>query len=339
MSPFIPHLILRDIFINLSAEDSSVALSTLHSCMLVNRHWCSNAVPVYWSKPFRHTSPLLIHTLLHSLSPSERNAITRVQDIPLPSAMHKLHYNYPLYLRDLDYWPFMKSVKAYITRATTTTTRDNKSKTLNGVRDREREAHNDNLRHAMSNELFKMFIRLGVKLYHLRVLTWEDQLDSNEYLLLLKPELHSLLTSVRELEIAACYQKSVFLSSLAKICRNIRSMHLTLANWGSPEDNGKAEMLGLSELIKAQKSLARIQFWTFRHYGINIEYVLEAIQTQAESLKEIDFHDVNFTATKPLSNIAACYNLERLTLKGCDINGNVISPLLCAKFPRLGNVE
>src|SRR4051812_39847787 len=110
MSPFIPHLILRDIFIYLSAEDSTISLHTLHACMLVNRHWCSNAVPIYWSKPFRHTSPSLINTFLRSLLSSERNAITRVQDISLPSTTNKLHYNYPLYLRDLDYWAFMKSV-------------------------------------------------------------------------------------------------------------------------------------------------------------------------------------------------------------------------------------
>src|SRR6185437_3440222 len=130
MSPFIPHLILRDIFLYLSSEDSSIALSALHSCMLVNHHWCSNAVPIYWSKPFRHTSASLINTFLHSLSSSERDAITRVHDISLPTT--KPYHNYPLYLRDFDYWAFMKSIKAYIAKATMTTTKGNESNTLNG---------------------------------------------------------------------------------------------------------------------------------------------------------------------------------------------------------------
>ncbi|CAG8557247.1 951_t:CDS:1 [Paraglomus occultum] len=341
MSAFMPHLILREVFTYISAEDSFMALSTLHSCMLVNHHWCSVAIKVFWFKPFRHRSPLLIHTLLYSLSSSERDAITLVQDISLPPISHKPYYDYPLYLRDLDYWAFTKSIKAYIARMTRLTTRDDDSTTLNGVRNRMRDARKEyeDLCYVMSSEIIKMFIRKGVKLYYLRVLTWEDQLDTDEYLLLLKPESHSLISSIRELELASCYQKSIFLSTLAKICCNIRSMHLTLANWSSPEDDGKSEMLGLAELVKAQKSLRRIQFWTFKHYGANVEYVLDAIQTQAESITEMGFYDVNFTATKSLDGIAACYNLEQLTFKGCDLNDNVASPLVRADFPRLNKVE
>src|SRR6266540_5349386 len=79
---------------------------TLHSCVLVNRFWCSTAASILYKRPFQFLSkpsPKLIRTFISCLSPSSKDSLIqarinpKILDLPSP----KLHY--PSFLRHLNY--------------------------------------------------------------------------------------------------------------------------------------------------------------------------------------------------------------------------------------------
>src|SRR2546421_78059 len=48
MTPNLPVECLRKIF-----DEFKDDKETLHSCLLVNRHWCKNTIDLLWSQPFQ----------------------------------------------------------------------------------------------------------------------------------------------------------------------------------------------------------------------------------------------------------------------------------------------
>ncbi|CAJ0827373.1 1973_t:CDS:2 [Entrophospora sp. SA101] len=104
---------------------SPKAFRNLKSCILVNREWCRNAVPILWKHPFhrylKHRSNSLIHTLLLCLSYEE------LQDIfdngcHLPISLFESidkfqsssqYFDYPSFVKSLDYFQLIKFVKSW----------------------------------------------------------------------------------------------------------------------------------------------------------------------------------------------------------------------------------
>lgn len=106
MAQYLPSDILREIlehFIN--------DVVNLHSFLLVNRLWCSNAVVILWKRPFNITkSHKIILTYISCLDHNEKLRL-KTSDLPLP--VNPPTYNYPSFLRHLSYFPFISFVKLF----------------------------------------------------------------------------------------------------------------------------------------------------------------------------------------------------------------------------------
>src|SRR5687767_172084 len=84
-------------------------LSTLHSCILVNRLWCRLAIPLLWENPFSiHTENYnFIEIYLHSLND---DFITNKYTIINKSSHSNILFNYPRFLKYLNTNEFIFSV-------------------------------------------------------------------------------------------------------------------------------------------------------------------------------------------------------------------------------------
>ncbi|CAG8499836.1 17185_t:CDS:2 [Funneliformis caledonium] len=140
-----PNEILQEIFKHFVND-----IDYLHSCLLVNKIWSSNVVPVLWNRPFHlllhnhiNLSHQIISTYLACLDNEERskldiNGISRsyyssqlssqsspcsfdsslstIFDLPLSYSVIPSHpptYNYPSFLRHLSYFSFIASVQEW----------------------------------------------------------------------------------------------------------------------------------------------------------------------------------------------------------------------------------
>src|SRR5947207_10138096 len=98
---FIPFECLEQVFIHLLHNKS-----TLFNCLLVNRSWCRQVVPILWSRPFSRLrwkpSSQLVQTYISCMT-KEKFSFTDLEII-LPessSSSSQSLFNYAKYLRKL----------------------------------------------------------------------------------------------------------------------------------------------------------------------------------------------------------------------------------------------
>src|ERR1700722_6069439 len=74
-APYLPTECMLEIFKHVQAQDSG-----LYPCLLVNRYWCKNIIPLLWSHPFKGLSSenryKLIHTYLACLDREEYKSLS-----------------------------------------------------------------------------------------------------------------------------------------------------------------------------------------------------------------------------------------------------------------------
>src|SRR4051794_8718008 len=85
----------------------------LHSCILVNKFWCSTASSILYQRPFKfitNPSPKLIRTLISCLSQNSKDLLIKsyvnpeIFDLPISTL------NYSSFIRYLDYESIYNSV-------------------------------------------------------------------------------------------------------------------------------------------------------------------------------------------------------------------------------------
>jgi hypothetical protein len=98
MAQFLPNELLKEIFNNESQN-----IKFLHSCLLVNKSWNFNVIPILWNCPF--------HLLLHCNKKYSHHIISTYH-----SCLNKQTiYNYHSFLRHLSFFSFLASVQEWCT--------------------------------------------------------------------------------------------------------------------------------------------------------------------------------------------------------------------------------
>ncbi|KAG9287418.1 hypothetical protein G9A89_023790 [Geosiphon pyriformis] len=94
MASKIPLLCLNEIF-----EHLNFHRPTLHSCVLVNRHWCHLSIPALWRQLFPISKPIkVIEILILSLTEDEKKEI----GLDLSYIERSTTFNYSSFIRNLD---------------------------------------------------------------------------------------------------------------------------------------------------------------------------------------------------------------------------------------------
>lgn len=105
------------------------------------------------------------------------------------------------------------------------------------------------------------------------------------------------------------------------------------------KDIGRFNEIGsidVAKFITEQEALQSFQ----SIYLTSTQDVIDALKSQAHSLKCVDFICTNFQGCYSLDGLAACNNLEILRFKKCyNITVDIVSPLFEASFPKLINLS
>ncbi|CAG8486296.1 16607_t:CDS:2 [Funneliformis caledonium] len=94
----------------------------------------------------------------------------------------------------------------------------------------------------------------------------------------------------------------------------------------------ESSSIDIAKFIKEQEALQLFQ----SIYLAPTKTIINALETQAKSLRCVDFNCANFFYCTPLDGLAACTNLEALRFMKCyNLTKEIVAPLFNAFFPKL----
>nr|CAG8476575.1 7419_t:CDS:2 [Entrophospora candida] len=277
------------------------AFRNLKSCILVNREWCRNAVPILWKQPFhrylKHRSNSLIHTLLLCLSYEE------LQDIfdngcHLPLSLFESidkfqsssqYFDYPSFLKSLDYFQLIKFVKSWC------------DDYMGGEGDNS-EKYIVILLRAILNHFAKRSSGLSSLNIH------SNGVDDDKCMLLLEPNIQKL----------------------------IKPNMLKISNLSYDDEATILTARKLGVLIESQKALKILQLIRCK---LPVNVLIQSVLKQRRSLKELNFRGVNFEGVHKL-DILKNSRLEKLKIiDSYNLDSNLVQSLVNSNHRKLKNVE
>ena len=117
MTSRLPPKILKNIFQEIhglkGCYRSDDHLKNLYSCLLVNKEWCENAVPVLWSAVFYPIQTIrtgTITTYLSCLNLEKRQILQKQAGINIPTRRRRSMFEYASYLTELNFDKFLKTI-------------------------------------------------------------------------------------------------------------------------------------------------------------------------------------------------------------------------------------
>lgn len=311
--------------------------SNLFSCILVNRAWRDRSLSLLWSRPFNELTPIsqgvkLMSTYISCLSASQKQYLNShgiyLRQNPTPTT------NYPERLRELQYEILERYTRFWLLRNIySEDSLEDLDAILDSLEYSEFECiNNDPLKRLLSC-LFSMFIEKSVNL------TYFSFYSCGELCLDL-PELPTWMSPVTSLPMRTSYSNNwlrtlntficeidddelhlpnllTFMEILSRQCKVLKTIDFT---WKNQNENDVDVCNYLIEIIR-QQQLEEIRL---NVDDIDIDRMIEVlIDTQRQSLMNIQFENVNFSGTS-YTNATHLHNsltefcrLERIYLINC----------------------
>ncbi|PKY42827.1 hypothetical protein RhiirA4_456705 [Rhizophagus irregularis] len=308
-APYLPTECMLEIFKHVQAQDSG-----LYSCLLVNRYWCKNIVPLLWSRPFEALSTenryKLIHTYLAcldredylNLSSSLQSYNIKIIEIRQPL------FNYSMYLEEFSYKQLEIAVHSTIHIWCNKTFINN---------------HKQDQILLIATTLCKLFMRRSISLKSFIIDKYFSHSDIPQISTFIEQPGLSHLTRFK---IDYCKPMTTntikLLENLPYLCSNIRCLDIKFPIF---EHNHKA----ISRIISTQKCLNEFNLSGVR---IGSERILFSLQSRHETLNIIRLENVYITEAC-FNALALCKNLKDLSLWYCrGLNIENTSVLLKSKF-------
>ncbi|CAG8738893.1 12150_t:CDS:2, partial [Acaulospora morrowiae] len=310
--------VLEEIFLMLTEIDSSSAyydhsaLKNLHSCLLVNRQWCEIAVRILWKRPFtpfHNGGHKIITTYLRGLDIEERRDL-KMKGIKLPTVSPIPLFNYPSFIRHLDYGEMLYAVEVWCSNL---------------------PKRRPNAVISIMRVLLRLFLYNAGPLSSLKLATVGEDYHDEKCMILTEHDIRGLITSVRTLSLDGFdHNQQGLLLRLPDLCQNVENLHLR--GWyghqpckvGITPDDSAA--ISLRRLVKAQKNLKTLDMIDCKAY---LGYIISALDTQSISLTSMKFRLVDFQDCGPWEGLASCLNLKNLEFWFCKgITHKMITPLL-----------
>ncbi|CAB5199767.1 unnamed protein product [Rhizophagus irregularis] len=214
-------------------------LSTLHSCILVNRLWCRLAIPLLWENPFSiHTGNYnFIEIYLHSLNDDFK--INKYKIINKSSHSNIL-FNYPRFLKYLNTNEFIFSVDKWYKLVTSTTNSEDIVTDLKKLTD-------------ICVSLFKIFIENEVNLHTLEIEISSYQTCFSIIFdeLILKNT--NFIHNIRNLNLYYVYnykENSVIKNRISQMINLQQNLKKILINFHGTERQNSYQIINLIENIK-----------------------------------------------------------------------------------------
>ncbi|EXX60474.1 uncharacterized protein OCT59_000513 [Rhizophagus irregularis] len=253
-------------------------LSTLHSCILVNRLWCRLAIPLLWEDPFSMKPPknYIIEIYLHNLNEDDKTKLSE-HGINMELIPSNTFFNYPNFIKRLNTWKLICSIEKWVSAVKTLTTEEQfanyfmpETNFLSPL-----YPHFENITSLIYKSLFKMFIidnEIKLNTFEIEIITDKD---------------HDYFNDALELIL----QNSNF------IC-NIKILKLYLSDtiiypfyFQYPINDNALIKKHLSQIINLQQNLKKI---LFSSNNFSIYNSLLKNSNCSNTLNTIIFYSVNF---------------------------------------------
>ncbi|CAG8574917.1 11844_t:CDS:1 [Ambispora leptoticha] len=298
MASTLPTLCFHEIF-QLLIDDQR----TLHSCLLVNRHWCQSAVSYLWRKPFQYTdasyssSVSLINSLLLCL-PNEDKVRIGVKDI------YTATFPYVNYLRHLDFMNLARATSDW--------------RSANCVQASPQFVLQILCRHILNSDALLFDLQLDFD-------TSLDDYDWSEddWCFFRFPGADRSLSQLRTLNCFGAYDPILLLSASA-LCTKIESIEVSLDTFGwtryqRGELMVKAGAETLVALIAKQEKLERflLQDCPFRGFVIDLSNIFNALRSAQGTLRHVQFSTIDVQGYPLLDVLGQCNNLESIVFSRC----------------------
>ncbi|CAG8580554.1 13698_t:CDS:1 [Ambispora leptoticha] len=364
MSTKFPPETLQEIFWNLK-EDAS----TLHSCLLVNRLWCDNAIVVLWHNPFELCPSA---KLLNALLPFIRGQRILENKDGMLRLSPKPFYYYPGFLRVLSIGAIYQTVadwswtSIHWRNLLTLVHHDDDNATyeadVNEDIITEGEVRHQQLCHqrpwnifGMSIEICNFFFRKSRRIERLSL--WCTERSCNQRFI---PHFHyngfhriecdnrrlpwkkspNCLSGLSEFECFGPFDHQKLFDDVAQNCKHIESIKIaedwsqTLRDFDFPNEDRRE---ALKRLLEEQKNLKEADF---EFMARRMTPILVGLESQARSLTRLVFQRINFGESITLEPISKCTNLEELRFINCFwVTKDALAPLTRTQFSKLKKFE
>jgi hypothetical protein len=322
-SIILPELCLRIIF-----EELKNDFISLHSCILVNRNWCTLALPSLWKNPFddinnsningiMEANIPLLNTYTSCLSEEIRNNLGLKSDIQYPL------FDYGIYLQYIHFKTILKSI--FLWRNLYKDCGDPAVFKLKTSTTKRRKISN-NIEDNILKALCEYFINRSSCIKEVELI--EDTfLNIFEF-----PNAILNLSKIQYFKFEIQYNLGI-ISSAAKIAKNINKLEIDLKK--VPYTTLITRLNNIQELIKSQKNLKQI---LLSCSIMEFPEIIKGLSVHVETLTHFTIRNIKFDHGFPFKELAEFLNLKYLEIENCKFSrGKIIKPGIKA-FQKLESI-
>ncbi|EXX63655.1 uncharacterized protein OCT59_000403 [Rhizophagus irregularis] len=287
---------------------------TLHSCILVNRLWCSLAIPLLWEDPF--SSPTknhhFIEIYLHFLNDDYK---TKLNEYVIHNGILKSNtlFNYPKFIQHLNTYEVYNSIEEWFATVRYSTTK----KPVYSMKNANLSySQVSNFKNLIFRSLFLLFIETEVNLHSFEVISVHSDVDKIIELTLQNP---NFIFNIKNFKLASNVMNNNITRLLTLIysnCNSISSLYFLFPKY---EKDYSIVEKSLSQIIKSQENLKKISF-DCKGFSYSLNHSLLSLKNSncLNTLNTIVFCYVNFENMDILSEVFNQLNvLESIHILYC----------------------
>ncbi|CAG8701943.1 14914_t:CDS:2, partial [Funneliformis caledonium] len=329
-------------------------ISTLHSCLLVNKNWSLYIIKLLYSNPFYYCKELknidkIIDTLLLCLNQPELEMLVGYGIINSSKGGISAYYDYPKYLKNLYYRGFLSIINSWLTTKSNAAISNDQYSEMSSDSYMTYTSTASSQFEAIVRVLLNMISRKSERLEKLHVgstnLIWDKKELSCMYLLMSHSLgvsssgfLNGLCSNLNNIYLTVDCPMSNFLPLLSKQSKNLTNLgvmmdlHRKSCFNHSPPPTDNSDVKNICTLISSQRNLQHFQTMFFSSTSL----LISALYTQHKSLRSLDFYWVNFEDCTPLVELTEFKQLEILKFRNCfNIKREICEPLLDNEWEKL----
>lgn len=284
----------------------------IYSCMLVNREWMKNCLPLLWNRPFDISIPVdpngtkLINTYISCLNENQKqylidnNIYLRQNQTP--------RVNYPAYLRELDYEIFEKCTRFWLIENIYSDRASDLNAIIDSLESTDIEYTNNQLKNLLPY-LFSMFIEKSNNLTHF-------SFYSDEQMCLDIPKLPTWMVSAatysttnNSLIVSSSHvlRTSSTASNNSNFLKNLTTFKCEVVD----SDLNLPNLITFMKILSLRcKMLQTIIFTWKSQYDTNVHDYLREIVRQQQQLKviRVNYNNIN------ISRVDEIFQLENIKI-------------------------
>ncbi|CAG8470462.1 11309_t:CDS:2 [Paraglomus occultum] len=329
---FLPTECIQKIFAYLYED-----IPSLHSGVLVCRHWCRSIVPILWRQTLHlelsKTNPRIIPAYLPFLTEESLASCGIIRRQKNNNKKQQPFFDYPCYLRQMDYSILYECICACENA--------DKRPICRRRADAEDEGANEAYGKALlAKELCKLFVSSckSFGCLHLETLPLKEQMEKALFRIPVEflsipdfPGASECLANLAAFECSGDYDKQQIFTGMASICKDLKILT------ADGIDYGKDASSALATLLSKQRGL---EYFLLSRCLSDPSRILSALKSSELTLKSLQFSSCHFPNDDSLKPISSCVHIDTLRMNQCGfLTDEMFASIKNTTFPNLAYLD